>query len=139
MRKLFLGSIGLMLLSISILLFQISCQKTVVANNNSINQLKKIVYIKAGDAFPIEIWIANTDGTTQAKVPISLPAGLYLAGHAVCLTSDGNTVIFDVSNRVPGEGGTAYIYSCSTDGTNLKKIVDNTTTINTYFTSVNAY
>lgn len=139
MRKLFLGSIGLMLLSISILLFQISCQKTVVANNNSTDPLNKIVFIKSGDRFSPEIWIANTDGTNQTKVPISLPAGLYLGGNTACLTPDGNTVIFDASNNTPGAGGIAYIYSCSINGTNLRKIVDNSTTINTYFTSAHAY
>lgn len=126
MRKLLLGSLSLILLSASILLFQISSQKTVVANNNSIDPLNKMVFIKSGDSFPSEIWIANTDGTKQTKIPINLPAGVVIGYYSVCLTPDGNSIIFDVYTEISKDYRIGYIYRCTTDGTNLRKIVDNT-------------
>ncbi len=97
MKKLILGSISLFLFSLSIILIQISCSKTVAQQNNNSNQVGKIVfgkYIPGG----YEIWIANYDGTNAAPIPITLPPGvqfnLDVDSKGVKVSPDGQKLFF---------------------------------------------
>ena len=136
MKKLLLSSIVLFLFSASIMMFQVSCQKDANAKINELIQQNKIVYTKTDNLGKAFIWIANTDGTSQTKVPITLPVGYFIRNYAT-ITPDGTKIIFPV--EAPGGGGIDinYIYSCSTDGSNLQQIVGDGTESEIY--SVHAY
>ncbi|RTL56074.1 MAG: hypothetical protein EKK37_16465 [Sphingobacteriales bacterium] len=92
--------------------------------NANLVQLNTILYLKSG-ATSVEIWLANTDGTNQRKVPISLAASqVIVPGYGERLSPDGKVVFFTVS-----ENQAYNLYSCSTDGSNLKKIIGNIITL----------
>jgi hypothetical protein len=128
MKKVLLASIVLSCFSVSIVLFQISCKKSAQAQStNSANglQLNTIVYsigLDSGVNVQNEYWLANLDGTNQRKVAITPPAGWYLTDD-VRLTPDGKTLIFTLYDY--SYPRTNALYSCTLDGQNLKKIVDN--------------
>lgn len=124
MKKLLLSSLVLLLFSLSILIFQISCQKDANAKINNTTGLDKIVFVKTTTARKIEIWTANIDGTNQQQVNVSLPAGKEIQFNDVDITSDGSKVIFGVTDSLISAND---IYTCNIDGTNLVRIIGNTT------------
>ena len=92
--------------------------------NANLQQLNIILYLKEGTT-STEIWLSNTDGTNQRKVPISLAASqIIISGYGERLSPDGKVVFFTVS-----ENQSYNLYSCGTDGSNLKKIIENITTL----------
>lgn len=127
MKKLLYSSMVLTIFSVSIILFQISCQDEADAAGPATTAANRFLYLYAvenndtGEAVT-EFWTANNDGTDKKKIPIVLPAGLALGDEGM-LTPDGLSLIFSV-NADPDVEGINYIYSISIDGTNLKKVVD---------------
>jgi hypothetical protein len=124
MKKILLGTIILTCFAFSMILTQVSCQKSVaqVANGNE----NLILFVRSEYTNPnsqLEIWISNIDGTNQRKVPITLPSGLKI-GYAR-LTENRQTIIFEA---YPTANTSSYrsnsLYSCSLNGSNLTKIVD---------------
>jgi len=119
MRKFIYGSAVLAIFSISIIVFQISCQKEASAQtdvNTGLRQLNKIVFIKFD--YPLNredgIYIANYDGTNVQKVNIPLhPKGF---GKAF-LSPDGKTLFYQTGTEP------VSIYSCNIDGSNHKLLL----------------
>lgn len=130
MRKLLLSSIVLFLFSASIMMFQVSCQKDVNAKNSGTTQQNKIIYTKSVSGTD-EIWIANTDGTNQTKVPIVLPSNLKLGNAQATISPDGTKVIFQA--REISISNTGYLYTCNTDGSGLVKIIGDGTAGTLYY------
>lgn len=159
MKKLLLGSIVLTAFSISIILFQISCQKEVNAQtgnsyvlppattstlggvtvgsgltvnnagvlsaNSTIGLTQQNVLLLGTQITPTGGFILiNYDGTNKRTVPISLPAGRILNGSDGKLSPDGKIIFFEVYES---NTNTHFIYSCLTDGANLKIIHSSTT------------
>lgn len=95
-------------------------------SSGGLQQLNTVLYLKGDSTLAsVRIWLANTDGTNQRKVPTSLTASqLIVPGYGERLSPDGKTVFFTVL-----ENQTYNLYSCGTDGSNLKKIIDNITTL----------
>lgn len=126
MKKLALSAIVLCSFSISIALFQISCQKNAVAA--SVPPQNKIVYV-VGTEPTWAFWIANTDGSNAKQIPISLPSGMTLLGPSsldaptASISADGKSLFFTVTPS-PNPDLKFYIYSVSLDGTNLKQVLD---------------
>ena len=155
MKKILMSSIALSLFSISLVVFQMSCQKSVsaqtsgytlppatnstlggvivgtglsVSSNGTLSvtaagglqQLNKILFRKNTPGN--NIWMANYDGSSQTQINIAVPSGLYLTGEA-SLSPDGKTIFVGLADN---SSHINYIYSCNTDGTNLKKIIDGT-------------
>ena len=127
-----MGSVVLTLFSASMLLFQMSCKKEANAQTTTtgLKQLNLIVFSKSiyvttptGTTSTNEIWTANIDGTNQKKIPITLPSGVKILANSK-LSPDGKVIIFDVADAA---NEINLIYSCSIDGSNLKKIIDVTT------------
>jgi hypothetical protein len=116
MKKLLYSSIVLTVFSLSIILFQISCQEEAVAKETAVQN--KFLYSIAKS--PWQYWIANTDGSNPVQIPISLPASLNPAGSGR-LTPDGQTLIFPVWKTGTDD---YFVYSVSINGSNLKKIID---------------
>jgi hypothetical protein len=167
MKKLLMGSIALLIFSLSILVFQISCQKTSTAQTTSNNyvlppattstlggviigsglsvnssgilsansstgltQLNLIIYDIIRNPHSIgttyEAWMANIDGSNPHQILMSLapPSGLSYHGGAQ-LSPDGKTVILPLVTALNSTNDIIlYYYSCSIDGSNLKKIID---------------
>ncbi|MDQ0110524.1 Tol biopolymer transport system component [Chitinophaga terrae (ex Kim and Jung 2007)] len=122
MKKLLLGSIVLLGFNLVIILTQMSCKKEAMAqadntsnSSNSAKPLNLILYAKKSGA---EIWLANIDGSNQRKVPV--PNDIHVSESR--LSADGKTVIFEGWYDTPNKN--AGIYSCSLDGSNLKKLIN---------------
>ncbi len=147
MKKILYGSIVLCLFAIAITLTEIGCQKSIAqttkpADDNShfilYNKIDnvKIPIVTQTDSGTnttylyynvAEFFTTDLDGNNEMKIPINLPEDLYVSPGAK-LTSDGSTIVFDVNTK-PTENDPipqqCYIYSCSLDGSNLKKVRDN--------------
>lgn len=140
MKNVFPGSLVLILFFLGISLVEISCQKSTaqVSNEQNLKTANKILYHKtalyavnkdsSGNVLSSSYWgnefyISDLNGTNTNKIPITLPEGLYANG-AANLTQDGNTIIFRVTGPPGGGPEVSDIYSCSVDGSNLKKIVE---------------
>ena len=130
-----MGSIVLTVFSVSMLIFQLSCKKdaNAQATSTTLTQQNLIVFHKwiysgtsSSNASTGEIWTANIDGTNQKKVPITLPSGVFINGD-VKLTPDCKTIVFDTYIAYT-DYQVSSIYTCSIDGTNLKKIITGTNT-----------
>ncbi|SEW44227.1 TolB-like translocation protein [Chitinophaga arvensicola] len=91
-------------------------------SGGSATQLNKVVFLKIDPTKTTEIWSMNYDGTGQAKVNISLAAGLEIAGHPR-LSPDGKKLFFVVQDTKV-QGNKDDIYSCNFDGTGVTKLYD---------------
>ena len=148
MKKIFYGSVVLCLFAISITLVEISCQKTMsqssnpgTANGNGnfilyaktswakipvVTQTDSGTYTSYISYYQSEYYRSDLSGGNEIKIPIVVSDNLYV-GTGAKLTIDGNTIVFNVytkptaSDQTPGE---CYVYACSLDGTNLKKVKD---------------
>jgi tricorn protease-like protein len=126
MKKIILSSIVLLIFSISIAVFQVSCQKDATANTNSDNnttgtQQNKIIYLKRIiETGTNEIWTSNYDGSDQKKLNVVLSG---MTPWRINISPDGQNIFIIVFPLGALEGKTD-IYTCKTDGNNLKKIID---------------
>lgn len=124
MKKLFLGSVALTMFSISILIFQISCNKESTAQPATNQSLNKILYSKlytVSGTEIIEYWTSNTDGSNATKIPITPPSGLEIGANGGSLTPDGTKLIFTIYDPSNNRN---FVYSCSLNGSNLTKLAD---------------
>lgn len=124
MRKLVLASLSLAIFSIAIVLFQSSCQKEASAGDLSteIVQKNKIFY-KANVNGQKEIWTASYDGSNKTKFNITFPAGFHPTEWTI--SPDGQTLIIHAEAYINGSY-IGNIFTCNTDGSNLKKIIEGT-------------
>jgi len=162
-KKILKSSIVLILFSLSILIFNLSCEEPVLAqqqnyvlpsatsstlggikvgggltittdgilsvvedkNTHIYEPHNRFLYVFYNDIIAeTEFWTAKLDGSDMKKIPISLPSGLKISSQSGVLTPDGQTLIFTVMN----ESDLKYIYSISTSGGDLKKLIDGTST-----------
>jgi len=128
MKKILLSTIVLLFFSISIGIFQISCQKEATAEtaeNTATSQVNKIIYMKWNNTYP-EFWICNYDGTNNLKVNLSLPSGIAVSENPPFMSPDGQKIFFTAGVSVSGQGysnNNASLYSCNSDGSGVTKIV----------------
>jgi hypothetical protein len=140
MKNLMSGAIVLFLFSISLLLFQLSCQEDAIAQNNVNQQKNKILYSLKGDYSIKELWVSNYDGSDKIQIPLTnIPTpGVHGFYNSSSISPDGQTVFI---------GGYLYpsslsvVYSMSLSGTDVKKIVeyDGLTNSNSYLEEIQAY
>jgi Tol biopolymer transport system component len=126
MKTLLKSSIVLIVFSLSIILFNISCEKKAEAQPNTTvatAQNVGLVFFRKDGAKDNEFWKANYDGTNQVKVTIaSFPAGMELDIQSFRVSPDGKKaffVLYSSSGNSPSS-----MYSCDIDGSGIKKIVD---------------
>jgi Tol biopolymer transport system component len=105
------------------IIFQISCSNS--ENINSVQNIGKLVYLKQLSGAPIEIWSANSDGSSQTQIPISLPANVEFSSinnnrASVKISPDGQKIFFIGFNNTTN---ISSIYSCDFDGNNLQEII----------------
>jgi hypothetical protein len=130
MKKLLLGSIVLSAFSVSVALFQISCNKTSNAqSSNPTTTQNKFVYLLEGGVTGAgsdngQIWIANLDGTGAQQINITMPYGYVTDGVGECapiVTSNGTTIIFQGYNSSLQQHA---LFSCGINGGSAIKIKD---------------
>lgn len=123
MKKILLSTIVLLSFSLSILLFQISCKKEAKAESPVTNTGLNILVFQKNAGGKSEIWTANYDGSNQKKVNIQLPTGVTLDGSTTILSPDGKTIFFHTTGIPNANLDGIDIYSCSIDGSNVKKVI----------------
>lgn len=123
MKKILLSTIVLTAFSLSIILFQFSCKKDAVADTTTtgVNQQNKLVFIKVDLATGRRsIWVSNYDGSNPQNLNVVLP-GAAAIDHNLTVSPDHKVLFFSVYYPTPSIEDD--IYSCSMDGTNLKKVI----------------
>lgn len=83
--------------------------------------INKVIFKKTFSSYA-EIWTANFDGTSAAKININLPSGIIFSDNMKPSLAPNGTKIFFTA----GPSGQYYgdLYSCNADGTSVTKIVD---------------
>jgi len=126
MKKLLLSSAILLMFSLSIFIFQISCSKSVDAqnSNNSVSQIGKLIYARDR-----QIWTANYDGSSQTQVPVTLPTNVTFAfgsipQSALAISPDGQKIFFTAFN-LNVTPKVLELYSVNFDGTGLSLVIGN--------------
>jgi hypothetical protein len=120
MKTIFKSSLVLLLFSVSLVLFNLSCSKESVAQPTTPQNVGLIVFVKVGDNSN-NFWTAKYDGTGATKVTIaSFPAQAETDEASFQLSPDGKKVFFLLyipSTQIQS------IYSCNVDGTGLTQVV----------------
>ncbi len=155
MKNIFKGSIVLMIFSLAIVIFNISCEKESIAQTNTPFVLPKatsnslggvivgsglsvttdgtistqsaglLVFAKGGDKRN-EFWISKYDGSGQVKITISsFPLTGEIVKEGIKLSPDGKKFFF-VGYTANGQiTNVDGLYSCNLDGSGLTKLIDN--------------
>ncbi len=126
MKTLLKSSIVLILFSLSIILFNISCEKKAEAQpNTTVTAVQNVglIFFKKESDKQNEFWKANYDGTNQVKITIaSVPAGMEFDTVSFRISPDGKKIFFNLYSFSLNQQN---MYSCNIDGTGLTKIIDN--------------
>ena len=132
-----------MIFSIAIIIFQMSCNKTVDAQSTTSGSVlnttlvSKHVKIQTGTKTTVdslgnthttpiyrfipEFYVLDNKSLSLAKINLTMPHGIYPQFGNAVLTPDGNKIIFTATTSIDYQHA---IYSASTDGTNLTKLVE---------------
>lgn len=121
MKKLLYSSVILTLFSVSLVLFQLSCQEE--AEAQVYQPIKnRILYKYLKQDGTVEYWTARDDGTDYFMLPIEVPEFNTLGRDGV-FSSDGKRLIVSVTDQAKF----THIYSFTFDGTGkMDKLVDGT-------------
>ena len=92
------------------------------SSSGSGSVLNKVIFKKTFNGYA-EIWIANYDGSSTAKVNISLPSGVVFSDNMNPVMSPNGLKIFFTA-AVPNTQFAGDLYSCNADGSSVTKIVD---------------
>lgn len=127
MKTLLKSSIVLIVFSLSIILFNISCEKKAEAQANTTvttpQNVGLIIFSRQGDMHN-EFWKANYDGTNQIKITIaSIPTNMDVEKESIRVSPDGKKVFFNLVGS-----NVSSLYSCNIDGTGIKRIIEETRT-----------
>jgi hypothetical protein len=124
MKRIFQSSLVLLTFSFSIVVFNLSCEKDVNAQNTttaSPQVVGLILFSKNGDKSN-EIWFAKYDGSNATKISIaSFPAGGDMDRSTMKISPDGKKIFFCM--YIPSTNMQS-IYTCNSDGTGLTKIIE---------------
>ena len=116
MKKLLQSSTALLLFSISLLLFDISCKKEINAQANTTDTTPKtlgiLVYVKNSQ----EIWKCNFDGSNQTRINFEIPTGSYIY-RGISISPDAKKIFFTLTDNVGN-----WVASVNFDGTGFIKI-----------------
>ena len=128
MKNFLKSTLYLAVFALAGILFQISCSNADDQNlSPSSTPVGKLVYYKRVAGVPIEnsIFTCNYDGTGEALVDITLPAGNYISINLedmnLRMSPDGQKVFFIGVNSA-----TQYrtLYSCDASGANVTAVIE---------------
>ena len=144
MRKLLLASLALTIFSLSIIIFQVSCQKSATAQTSDnlapldITLFYKTIQASVGVGVDsagrqttvtkpaAEYYTVKNDGSNLIKINLNLPAGQYASagiGNTGHLSPDGKKLVFTALNA----NSQSTIYALTIATGNLTKLVDGAT------------
>lgn len=153
MKHIIKTSLVLIFFSVSVIIFNLSCEKESIAQTNTPYTLPKattsslggvivgsglsvtdngtistenfdiIIFSRNGDKSN-EFWTAKHDGTNQKKISIpSLPTTEVISTDQLRVSPDGKKIFFMI--YIPNNGGlNKKLYSCNIDGSGLTKLID---------------
>lgn len=155
MKNVFKGSLILAFFSISIAVFNLSCNKEASAQNNttfslpaattstlggvivgqglsvtsngtiSTQSVGLLVFAKGGDKNN-EFWTSKYDGSGQVKITISsFPPTGEIVKEGIKLSPDGKKFFFVGFTTNGQTTNVDGLYSCNVDGSGLTKLIDN--------------
>jgi hypothetical protein len=135
MKKILMSSAVLLLFSVSLIIFQMSCQKSSIAQSSTQTSnkilLKKDIERQVGTTvdssgksipvyrYSVDFYVVQYDGTNLSKINIVMPSGEYPWGNG-SISPDGEKLIFNALNI----NNHHSVYSCFLNGSNLIKLVD---------------
>jgi hypothetical protein len=154
MKHIIKTSLVLIFFSLSIIIFNLSCEKESTAQANTSYTLPKattsslggvivgsglsvtdngtistqnfdiIIFSRNGDK-ENEFWTAKHDGTNQKKITIpSLPTTEAISKDQLRLSPDGKKFFFKIYYYPNNTGINEKLYSCNIDGSGLTKLID---------------
>ena len=125
MKKLFLSSMILLLFSFSIIIFQMSCKKSVSAQSSN-SAVTEVAFIKETNQ-TFQLWVCTSTGANLTQVPIP---PTYNVGSVENIVTNG-VILFEAeigTSQVPN------LFSCNVDGSNIIQLTtEPTTTQQIYF------
>lgn len=154
MKNIFKGSLILIFFSISIAVFNISCNKETTAQTNTTYSLPVattstvggvivgsglsvtsngtistqnaglLVFAKVGDKAN-EFWTAKFDGSSQTKITLTISATAEIVKESIKISPDGKKLFLVLNLNPTLPASLDAIYSCNIDGSGLTKLVDN--------------
>jgi hypothetical protein len=140
MKKLLLSSVVLLMFSVSMFLFQVSCKKDAVAETATVTSYQPLGIIlfekssrttsaTGSQTWAYQFFTANYDGSNQHQIPVTIPAGVSYYGNNAHLSPDGKK-IFIYAYEVVSQNLTTndihykdHIYSCNLDGTGFADLI----------------
>lgn len=102
---------------------------TLSVTSGNVAQQNKIFFIKWFEELSTdghsEIWTANYDGSNQQKFNIVLPSEMHI--EELSISPDKQSIFITCFYYLTGSNSESKycMYSCKTDGSNLKKIMEN--------------
>jgi hypothetical protein len=123
MKKLFLSSIALFVFSISIVIFQMSCRKSAVAQSvtNSVSPISIILIERqdsSGTGGRQAYYTMNYDGSNLKQINVSnFPLTDQMIPGTGKLSPDGK-ILFFMGNTASG----TFVYSINTNSTNINQL-----------------
>jgi len=123
MKKIFLGSVVLLMFSCAIVIFQISCKKDAFAQTT--NTTNKILLLKNAIGSydgPYETWIADADGSNQVQVIVNVQGWRLLPAK---LSPDGSKIFFHGTDSATlSTLPRSEIFTSNIDGSNIQQITN---------------
>jgi Tol biopolymer transport system component len=128
MKKLLLGSAALLMFSLAIMIFQISCKKDAFAQRPTSTTGKILLLKSALGSYngPFETWIADADGSNQVQIIVNTP-GWRL--DPAKLSTDGTKIFFlGRDSATMSTSQRTEVFSTDIDGSNLHQVTNESTT-----------
>jgi hypothetical protein len=126
MKKLLMGSVALILFSVSVVVFQVSCSKDAMAGNDDDNGGKgKMVLYKistdaGGDQNNEQLWLMESNGSNRHRVNIVFPQNDFFITSARLVDKGTKIILFAIKfNEVDNY---RVAYKCNLDGSGLTQL-----------------
>ncbi|HMK25342.1 MAG TPA: hypothetical protein VK483_04870 [Chitinophagaceae bacterium] len=122
MRKLFLSSIALLVFSVSIIVFQMSCSKEAGAHEGDDDKKannRTILYIKTPETGFNELWTMDINGNNLHQINIALSQDYYISSARV---ADHNNKIVFTADKLTETENFRVFFKCNLDGSGLTQI-----------------
>lgn len=132
MKKFFLGSVAILVFSLSIIVFQMSCTKTAIAGDdddddcNGGNSISNILFVinpyHPETPLPEELWIMDSNGNGKRKINVQLPSGERI--EKAKFVDKGTKILIQIVLTTEPYSTIWKFYKCNLNGSGLVKIYE---------------
>jgi hypothetical protein len=124
MKRLLYSTVVLFLFSISIVTFNLSCEKQVLAQNTKTTG--EIYFFKPTDNKRSDwnIWKINEDGTNETMININKGTLKFSGFLSVKVSPNGTKLLLQLRDPNDTRDGFTKIYTCNLDGTSFTKVTE---------------